>query len=252
MYKIFFLLLIFYSLTYAQVNTEKYRNIDEEYSLSGLVEINYSMETGNVDYNELELESGINWNTPNFYSFLIGLGDYKWQAGKQFSNEALFHLRFVKRLSENFEVETFTQYDHNRSRSLFFRALVGAGIRFNILKSESSELWIGSAYMFERQNVEITKPVVFEEWSNFHRWSNYITFDLRIKEGVDFITVNYYQPSFENFNDYQFLSENNIIFGISGGFSFIAKFKMRFDNIPPDDTIKKLDTKTDLGFIIRF
>ena len=61
-------------------------------------------------------------------------GGFGWDDGKRIFNQALLHLRHVQDLSDLIQTEVFAQTDFNKKRLLTERELIGAGLRFRILK----------------------------------------------------------------------------------------------------------------------
>jgi hypothetical protein len=235
----------------AQVNTEKYRNYDGELGLKGLIELNLDIETGNVEFQKVFYEVGFAVNSESYYSFLVGQGDFKWEGGRQFSNEALWHLRFVKPVKEKIELEVFLQYNRNLARLLTFRGLIGSGVRYLIYSEEQSFFWTGVAYMFEREIFEVDTEEQAELFKNSHRASFQISMHIPINVTTVFNTVFYYQPRITDWSDYQVLNESSLLFNLWKALNFGVSFKLRYDTSPPRPDIKSLDTKTLMGIVVK-
>ena len=77
----------------AQVNIEKYNNISSGSGLNGNLSFYFSAKTGNTDIQEIEIDGRINYKGDRFFSFLIGQGEYGWNKGEEYSNNALLHFR---------------------------------------------------------------------------------------------------------------------------------------------------------------
>ncbi|MFZ0456423.1 MAG: DUF481 domain-containing protein [Ignavibacteriaceae bacterium] len=245
------LLFIFTQILYCQVNTEKYRNIEDSLGLSGIIKLDVSIQTGNTDIQELGSNILLEYRKPVTVILLILNGDYGWNNGKQFSNQALAHLRYVQTLNPGLKFETFTQINYDKSLLLLFRALGGAGLRFKLLQSNNFVLWFGSAYMLEYERYSAPRRYINKKIILANRWSNYLSFNLSIQKNVSVSSVIYYQPRFDLWKDTRILSENSLLVNLSRSFSLSVDFDFRYDRFTPEG-IKKVDTKSKLGFIYNF
>jgi len=180
------MLLIIPNHIYSQVNIEKFRESAYEQGFSENVKLGLSSRTGNVDVNEINIESRSDYIWKEMNTFLVIRGDYGWQGGKQYSNEALAHLRHVFRIKAYIQPEVFTQTDYNKKRLLLFRALAGGGLRFTIEKSSKTTLWWGTAFMMEHERYDYKKNKSDEKEANVIRWSNYITANIDFTERVKY------------------------------------------------------------------
>jgi Protein of unknown function, DUF481 len=251
MKKFIYLFFILTEILYCQVNTEKYRNIEDSLGLSGLIKLDASIQTGNTDLQELGSEILLNYKNPSSTLLLILKGDYGWNNGKQFSNEALAHLRFVKALNPNLKFEIYSQINYDKSLLLIFRTLGGAGVRFKLLETNNAAFWFGSAYMLEYERYSSPRTVIEKKKILANRWSNYLFYSLSLQKNVTISSVIYYQPRFDLFKDTRILSENSLLVKLSSSFSLSVDFDLRYDRFTPIG-IKDLDTKSKVGFIYNF
>ena len=70
----------------AQVNIEKFRDTTQDSGYSGIIELDVSHRTGNVELTTMEVESRLDHVRDTMQSFVIVRNDYGWQGGKQFSS----------------------------------------------------------------------------------------------------------------------------------------------------------------------
>jgi Protein of unknown function, DUF481 len=245
------LFFIFTQILFCQVNTEKYRNFGDSTGFSGIIKLDASVQTGNTDLQELGSEVHFNYKEIGSIILLILKGDYGWNNGKQFSNDALAHLRFVQALNPNLKFEAFTQINYDNSLLLVFRSLGGAGLRFAIFNNKNSTLWFGSAYMLEYERYKEPRKIINKKIIIANRWSNYLSFNLSIKKDVSLSSVIYYQPRFDLWKDSRILTESSLIINLSGNFSLSVEFDLRYDHFPPAG-IKNTDTESKIGFVYNF
>jgi Protein of unknown function, DUF481 len=236
-------------ISLAQVNIEKYNNLNDDFGIKGSISLYASVRTGNTDIQEFGLDGRVKFKGKQFYSFLIGQGEYGWNKGEEYSNNALLHFRYLRELNKIFKPEFFAQINYNKSRLLLFRSLAGVGLRFDLISDSLNQLTFGSAYMYEFENLDLVQSSKQTEKTYHHRWSNYLSFSSSITSNTRLAIVVYAQPRFDNFNDLRILSENHLSVGLTDKLSLSLNFSLRYDSKPPEG-IKDLDTNTKLGFTI--
>lgn len=244
------LILLFLSQTFAQINTERFRQ-DSDSGFSGNIELEGLAQTGNTDFQLLNLGGRLNYNRIGSYTFFVFSGGYGWKDGKQFSNELIAHLRNVEGLNDFLQFEAFAQFDYNKKRKLLARELIGAGLRYKILTTDDFKIRAGTSYFFEIEEYDLPELSDHGKNVNAHRFSSYATFEFQITDNTSFSSVTYFQPDIEKTDDYKLISENAFAFMISRLFSFKVKFNVRYDTVPPDG-IKDIDTITKVGITFKF
>ena len=249
--KIFGIILLTANVFFAQVNTEKYRTPKEELGLSGYLELNGTIKTGNTEKTEAGIDGRLNWKTINSTTFLVFESDYEWVNGKRSSDEGLLHVRHVRNLINRLSAEFFGQINYDKKLLIENRELAGGGLRYKLFDFENSDIAIGTSYMFEHENYDLTESAEHPAEVKVSRWSNYLSFYLQFNSSVTFGGVVYYQPMFSDFTDYRLLSENSLMIGITKILSLSVNFKVRHDYIPPNG-IKQTDTETNFGIAVRF
>lgn len=117
----------------------------------------------------------------------------------------------------SYELYSQVQYDHNRG--LEPRALVGAGVRFSVVRTNSLALHLGTGVMYEHErwlnaetNTYITK--------NLPKLSNYVSIRLPINPYLELNTIHYYQVGYDN-------GEDVVRHRISGDIAFTIKMTNR-------------------------
>ncbi len=84
---IFFISIIilnFTNFTYAQVNTERFREDADTVGFSGFVDLEGILATGNADFQLISLGSRLNYNWGDDYTFLIANGGHGCENGNAF------------------------------------------------------------------------------------------------------------------------------------------------------------------------
>ncbi|MEE9349933.1 MAG: DUF481 domain-containing protein [Flavobacteriaceae bacterium] len=253
MTKNIFITLVCFLLSFqinAQVNVEKYNDVSDKIGSSGNISIYLSSKTGNTDVQQFGADGRFNYSGKNFYTFLVGKGEYGWNKGKEFSNNALLHLRYIRNLNATINPEVFGQIDYNKKRLLLFRSLVGGGIRIALVKDSLSNLVFGTSYMFEHESLKLNDISTHASLTNYHRWNNYLSYSNDFSKNARLSIVVYAQPRFSDFNDLKILSENHLGVVLTKKFSLSINFALMYDSKPPDG-IKNLDTNTKVGFTVK-
>ena len=247
----FLLLLSIFSITiHAQVNIEKYNKVNQSDGLFGNLSFYVSAKTGNTDIQEFGVDGRINYHKDSFNSFLIALGDYGWNNGKEYSNNALLHFRLIKETETFISPEFFAQINYNKKQLILFRSLIGVGVRAGLLSTENSNLTFGTAYMFEHEKLDLSPDNFHPSLTDHHRWSNYLSYTNSLTDNSTLSVIIYAQPRFDNFKDIRMLSENHLSVGLNEKVSISVSLGLRYDSKPPD-TVKDLDTYTKIGLSIK-
>lgn len=235
----------------AQVNTEKYRKIKDEFGFSGTASIDATINSGNNDKQEIGIEGFFDFNTEQNLFLLILKGEYGSVNGQDYSDQALAHFRYLYKLSDKVNIEFFSQLDFDNDRLLLNRKLVGIGVRPIVFKTKVSQMWFGISYMYEIEKFDLPAGSVHPEIDYENRLSSYVTFRLNIEKNVRLSSVVYFQPEIGSWDNVKVLSENSLHVDVIKNVGIRIDFKLRYDNKPPD-SIKELDTRTNVGVTFSF
>jgi len=235
----------------AQVNIEKFRDSTQVAGYSGIIELDISHRTGNVELTTMEVESRLDHVRDTMQSFVIVRNDYGWQGGKQFSNEGLIHVRHVFRTKSALQPEIFVQSDYNKNRLLNYRALAGLGVRRVLYSSTNMVFKAGTALMPEHEEYDVDGTNSQNKEVTVLRWSNYITTNIPIGEHTRWTSTTYIQPDLEDFGDIRVLADTELSIKLFTQWSLVIAFNLRYDSEPPDG-IESLDTELEPGLVFEF
>jgi len=244
------LCILFYVQIEAQINIEKFNNLADNIGSSGKVSVYLSAKTGNTDIQQFGADGRLNYSGQNYSTFLVGKGEYGWNKGKEFSNNALLHLRYIRKDYTMLSTEVFGQINYNKKRLLLFRSLLGGGVRIILTKDSLKSFVFGTSYMFEHEKLELDNNSQHSNLTNHHRWNNYLSFSNNFSKNARISIVVYAQPRFSDFKDIRLLSENHLGVVLTEKLSLSINFALMYDSRPPDG-IKNLDTNSKLGFTIK-
>ena len=246
-----FTVILLAGIIYPQVNTEQYRKDSVKLGFTGNLNFEAVAVTGNTDFQLLDIGGRLNYNYGDDYTFLVLDAGYGWESGNPFVGQMFAHLRHVITPAQIYQVELFTQYDNNKKRLLLNRELIGGGIRFRLLTEDDFKFRLGIAYMFEAEDYDLSASSIHGNSTKAHRMSSYVTFNYDLVENLSFVSVTYYQPKLDDWNDYKIVSENALVIDPGKLVDLYIKFNLRFDSFPPDG-IKKNDTTTKMGISFKF
>lgn len=184
-------------------------------------------------------------------TFLVGSGDLGWQGGERFSNQGLLHLRRTYRTDRTIAPEFFLQTNYDKSRSLSFRGLAGVGARVTLVTRPTWHLVTATAYMFEREVLDLPRTALHPERTSSHRWSSYISTRVATDPRLAFVATAYVQPRFDDFSDVRVLTDARMALELSGRVSVTMTFNARYDSEPPDD-VDSLDVTWQTGFAVEW
>ena len=159
-------------------------------------------------------------------------GKFLRAGNRNFNNAGFSHFRYNFKFTDQFVLEAFAQAQYNKLLLIELRALTGSGFRFRIFKDESGKnrIYAGSAYLFEHSRyIEIAGE------TNWHRWSNYLSFTFWPWENVKLVNTTYYQPQLGDFKNYRFSSETRLNVPLGKKLSFSIDFTYSIDQSLPID-----------------
>jgi len=149
-------------------------------------------------------------------------------------NFGYFHARanFLRDQKTNYE--TFVQYSFDNFRGLAPRWILGAGIRYHILKSSKTTflIGVGGMYEYEKWRYPYTRELVDV---GLVKSSNYLSFQTEINKYIDLNMVHYYQVGYDrNIKGFRnrFSSSLALNAKISERFSFTNSFDLSYEDKP--------------------
>jgi len=148
-------------------------------------------------------------------------------------NSGFQHLRYNYTIKDSsfLTFETFIQHQYNPVKLLAKRFLVGVGPRFRIINSKKVSFYLGSLPMYEYEQLSDSLETKTERL----RLDSYISLNFHISDNISLSNITYYQPDFENFEDYRISSESSIHFKITDALKFKVSYQTTFDSDPPED-----------------
>ncbi|MFW5741269.1 MAG: DUF481 domain-containing protein [Myxococcota bacterium] len=235
----------------AQVNVEAVRGDAERGGVSGRVEASVTGRTGNTEGIIAGSSGRIQYRAGRHLTFLYGTGNYTRLNQETSIAKAMAHLRYNYGFRDWIWGELFGQVEHDRFRRLTNRELIGAGPRALVFGTGDVELYYGTAYMAEWENVNLAEGDTGDALTLYHRWSHYLTLSVSLAEALSAGSTTYVQPRFDRFEDYRILNENYVEAGITDVISTKVSTWMRFDSEAPNE-VEPADFLITNAFVAKF
>lgn len=198
-----------------------------EYGLSLAI----GAEGGNNDTFEADLAGSIGWRGELNRLRLMSEYDFKRADGNDTSDDSMAHLRHNYRLSESWSTLAFTQWQRNPFQRLRRRVLVGAGLRWDAIRTENVRLAFGSAPMLEYETLSGED----EDERSTVRVSNFVDWAWTLENGTQLSARIFLQPRASDLEDVRSSGAAEIAAPLGGGFSLALTGSIEVDTDAPDD-----------------
>lgn len=236
---------------FAQVNAERFRDPKSQPGVGGAVEGSIVVDTGNTQGINAGAAGVLRWLDDPHLVLLFAKGEYSRFNNETNVSRALAHLRYNYRLASWLWGEAFVQTQRDGFQRLLRRDVFGTGPRFGLLQLPTFRVYLGTAYMFEREDIAVEVGTPDSPTTRANRWSNYLSVLWLFDERFSITGTSYIQPRFDRFSDYRWLSEAGLVVNIWRGFSTKLDVSIRYDSEPPTN-VKRLDTEIKNAFEWKF
>jgi hypothetical protein len=227
----------------AQVNTEPLRKRIKQKGFSFILEGTFDGRTGNtrgVTANGL-IGGGV--ATGDHLAFAFGRVDYSKLNGTLGVDKTFAHVRYNYEVARWAWAELFAQAQSDVFQRIKIRNLFGAGPRIALYEDNQLGLFLGVAYMYERDVIEVKPGATDVRTPTHHRVSSYLSAHATLSDGIDAVTTTYAQPRIDDASDIRILSESGFVFKVTKTLSTSIVFTAHYDSNPPTGV---LTTDTEL------
>lgn len=252
------LLMIFVAVSssnsFSQVNTEKFRKYYTKEGFHYNLGSTFALRAGNSEYGSVRFNGRIDNNRKKFDQFLVANFEYKSTAEEQITNNGFVHLRGMWNIKPQLNWEFFLQQAYDRFVDLNSRSLIGTTVKYRLFEnisidsSRAFEIDVSTGIMYENEiynsEPEDIKRVLM-------RSTNFVSIDWMVKEKLNVNGVFYYQPAFNNINDYRFASWLTIDFAIVKRLYFVFQIWYKYNSRPVND-VKPWDLSIENGVRFEF
>jgi hypothetical protein len=145
--------------------------------------------------------------------------------GQDFVNQGFQHIRYNRDWTEKVTWEVFGQAQYDERLTLRFRGLLGTGPRFQLIENEKGDLFFGTLYMFQYE--ELTENnIIYRD----HRLSNYLSYRLNLGKNLKLTGTSYYQPLLNKPKVARLSSQTTLLFKITEKLSFKSAINISLDS----------------------
>ena len=237
----------------AQINTEKFRKYYDKKGFLINIKTTLAIKAGNTEYTSIKGTGRLDRNGDKFDYFLVGNYENKSATEETIENQAFLHLRGMWNFARRANWEFFAQQQFDEFIDLKSRTLVGTAIKYRVFEQQAMadsnntfDMNVSTGLMLER---EIYNADPDDSERTLLRSTNFISFDWLIRKKLNFTGVIYYQPAFEDLNDFRVAVESGFEFMVIEKLYFTFELTYRYNNIPVTD-VKPFDLSIENG--IRF
>jgi hypothetical protein len=232
----------------AQVNIETFR---DKSGVSGAARLSFSSDIGNVDVVRSDGAGNLTVDREQGTFLAVLRGAAGFLGGTRYASSGVLHLRYTRKWRPRVHPEAFVQGDYDRARRLDGRSLVGAGLRWRLLRSEAHRLAVGTALMWERERLDLQAGDGHDDVTSGARGSLYLNMTLRSTRGVTLATTTYAQPLVTDPGDVRWLGTAELTTPLVGRLTQTTVVDFRVDSDPPQG-VKRVDARVSASFGVRF
>lgn len=253
-FTVLFLTLIVASSATGQINTEKYRKyLSDGTGFIFNLTTTFSAKAGNTEYTSYRGTGRLDYNGKKFDTFIVGNFEFKNATSEKIENQGFVHWRGVTNIATRTTWEVFLQRQYDEFIDLNSRNLAGTGIKYRVIEfmskgdsAKTLDVNISTGLMYETEDYTVGNDKV-----NKYLWrsTNFISVDWLIKKKLNLTGVVYFQPAFNNLNNYRIASDVSFEVAIAKSLHFITEFSLRYNNMPITD-VKKYDFSIQNGLRI--
>ncbi len=207
----------------------------EEIGLSGAVKMSGSyLDNDKVIYTYSAL-GNLQYQSEKYLLLLIGDYQISRSSNTDFQDAAFLHLRYNRPLREKITAEAFMQIQDDKISLLKYRFLTGMGARFALVQDASIKMNFGIIPMYEFEEL---LDVTSTTHQNF-RFSQYLNVVLNLSETANFYTTTYFQPIYNQWEDYRMHNESRLVVSITESINLNITNTYSWDSDPPSGAPKK-------------
>ncbi len=253
----------------AQVNTENLRKRIKAKGYSVIVEGTLTGDVGNTQGISVGAGRGGGWAKDPHLLFAYGRVDHAKYNGTTSVDKSFAHARYNYEFAPWLWGEAFAQAQSDAFQRLDLRNLFGLGPRIRAAHvaldrdgeavkagktpEETFDVFLGLAYMFERDAVTAVVGSTGPENQSvqiWHRASTYLTLQWQIDSRAVVATTLYAQPALTDFRNVRVLEDTALTFRITKVFTAGIAASVHYDSEPPTGVLPAdLEIKNTLGLV---
>jgi hypothetical protein len=238
------------TVVHAQVNTEPFRKRIKQAGYSFFLQGTLDGHTGNSSGLTADGLVGAGVARDRHLAFAFASADYSKINQTLGVDKSFVHARYDFTITKRVSWEAFVQEQSDVFQLIKTRDLIGTGPRFAIYDDPHFGLFLGIAYMAERDVYDLTIGSTDDRLQGAQRASTYLSAHATLSDGIDTVTTTYAQPNLRDPSDIRILSESGFVFKISTWLSTSISFVAHYDSnpvpgvLPTDTELKNAITLT--------
>lgn len=186
------------------------------------------------------------WEPRTMYALLANYERGE-SEGNTISEHGFVFANRIRMMSPRFGWHLFAQHQFDDFILLDQRSLLGGGIRFVHRPATWATIQLGTGYMYEYEEISVPEGALDDPETHNHRMANFMVADVDLVEDrLKLINTLYFQPRFDQFDDYRILDEAEIQVMITESVSLGLSASFRYDSHPPTGI-----GSTDFGLVNR-
>lgn len=213
--------------------------------------LDISGKNGNTQKIKAGLGARAQWYKESGTQFAVFNYEYGESSNIKDTDKTFFHYRNIMYSGDNLAWELFTQLESNEFTRLKLRALLGGGIRWEVLKTPDQKAYIGVGAFRSKEELDSAALVTDAGVTYANRLNTYLVYKLSITEHSRLVNTLYYQPDISEPSDYRLLEQFGIQMDITENLSFKLSIDMAHDSESPQ-LIENTDTSYNTGFEYNF
>lgn len=216
------------------------KGFDEAPGWSGSFKLDLGGSSGNTDKFNAALGVLAQHRRDGSVNLITFSSDYAEASGSRDTNKQIVHLRHTQDWKEQVAWEAFTQWQRNEFTNLTSRALIGGGLRWDLMnadrKAEGARFYLGTGAFYENQSIrnEPDRETI--------RANLYLSAVLPVFADSSLSGTIYFQPAFDDPGDHRATCALGFSVPMRENLSLELTFNLTYDSRPPA-TVEKTDVE---------
>lgn len=202
--------------------------------LHALLRASGGFQTGNARVVQAAGGGAIGYRTGRHWLRIMGGLDYLGSRDSSLVNSRYIHVRYSFIFSSRLRTFHFWQLQSNQALLLKRRALLGTGLRLDVLRRNGVDAAIGTGLMYEWERAARSRAAPNDVVRNTTvRMANLAVFGVTLPSKAHLLSVTYFQPSLDAPSDYRALSDLALDLPLAGAIDVGMELEWRHDSRPP-------------------
>ncbi|MCB1647667.1 MAG: DUF481 domain-containing protein [Pseudomonadales bacterium] len=201
---------------------DSYSSVLED-GVTNTLGFSFSGASGNDDSSKAEISEHFHWRANATTLMFLASWERGDSNGNDTADNSFAHLRYVRRLTDTFAIESYLQFQQDQFVELQRRRLLGAGVRFELWEQQNDRrLAVGAGLMQEYERYTGATDETRELRANL-----YASVSLPLSDGGPVFTLSsYLQPALDDWGNLR--TVNNMSLKADIAQAFAVKFSLGY------------------------